>query len=242
MKGKVVLISGSSRGMGAATARLAHAQGDTVVVHGRSETPQLVELAKELAAPYVVCDVSDQVKVKKAVETIVEEYGRINTLINCAGWVKSTPFLELTDQDWLDDFQINLLGTAHFCQAAIPHMGHGSSIVNVSSIRGIANLARGGALPYSVSKAGVISLTIGLAKELGPKIRVNCVAPGPTETDMAKTWSVEMRESYKTQSLVDKIAQPDDIAKVILFLASDQAGIMTGQVLTADGGYEIYGK
>lgn len=242
MKNKAVLITGSSRGMGAATARLAHTQGAKVVLHGKTETKELVALAKELDTMYITCDVSDKAAVDTEVAKVVTEFGHIDSLVNCAGWVKSTPFLELTDKDWLDDFSINLLGTAHFCQAVIPHMEQGGTIVNVSSIRGLINLARGGALPYCVSKAGVTSLTVGLAKEFGPKIRVNCVAPGPTETEMAKTWSPEMREKYETETLVGRVALPDDIANVILFLASEQSGIMTGQILQADGGYGLYGK
>jgi 3-oxoacyl-[acyl-carrier protein] reductase len=242
MKDKVVIITGSSRGMGAATAKLIQEQGGKVVLHGKSETAGLMELAKKLKAAYITCDITDKAEVMKSVETVLQKFGRIDSLINCAGAVKSKDFLELEDQDWYDDFNVNLLGTAHFCQAVIPHMKQGSTIVNVSSIRGLIKLSRGGALPYCVSKAGVTSLTVGLAKEFGPKIRVNCVAPGPTETEMAKGWSAEMREKYKTESLVGRIANPEDIAKVIVFFASEQSGIVTGQILSADGGYELYGK
>jgi 3-oxoacyl-[acyl-carrier protein] reductase len=242
MKDKVVIITGSSRGMGAATARLVNAQGGKVVLHGRTETSELIKIAKELDAFYIICDVADKQAVTESVEKVVQKFGRIDSLINCAGAVKSKEFLELEDKDWYDDFNVNMLGTVHFCQAVIPRMEQGSTIVNISSIRGLTNLARGGIMPYSVSKAGVISLTVGLAKEFGPKIRVNCVAPGPTETEMAKTWAPEMRQKYKTESLVGRIATPEDIAKTVLFFASDQSGIVTGQIFTADGGYGLYGK
>lgn len=242
MKDKVILITGSSRGMGAATARIAAERGAKVVLHGRTESPELLSLAKELGAMYVVCDVADKEAIKEAVATVVNEMGKIDSLVTSAGWMTSIPFLELEDEDWLKDFSINMLGTANFCQAVIPHMSDGGSIVTVSSIRGHTNYARPGAMQYCASKAAVMSLTIGLAKEYGPKIRVNCVAPGPTDTEMAKSWSPEMRKKYDVESLLGRIAQPEDIAKVIMFLASDESGIMTGQILAADAGYELYGK
>ncbi len=242
LEGKVVLITGSSRGMGAASARLAASRGAKVVLHGRTESEELIKLSDELGVMSINCDVSDKQAVKHSVDLVIKQYGKIDVLINCAGYVKSKPFLDLEDSDWYADFNINVLGSANFCQLVIPQMNKGGSIVNVSSIRGLSNLARIGAVPYCVSKAGVISLTVALAKEYGPTIRVNCVAPGPTETDMAKYWPPEIRKKYETESLLDKIPTPEEMAKIILFLASDESGIMTGQVLTADTGYTIYGK
>ncbi|MFN8016253.1 MAG: SDR family oxidoreductase [Acidimicrobiia bacterium] len=242
MENKVVVISGSSRGIGAAFARLAHSKGAKIVVHGRTQTDELERISKELDAFPIVCDVSDKKQVMSEFSRIIDEFGRIDSLVNCAGTIKSKEFLELEAQDWYDDFNVNFLGVVNFCQAAIPHMSEGSTIVNISSTRGKTNLARAGALPYSVSNAGIASLTIGLAKDLAPKIRVNAIAPGPTETDMAKTWTPERRAQYEKESLIGRVAQPGEMAEIIYFFASDQSAIITGQFFTADGGYEIYGK
>lgn len=242
MNNKVIVITGSSRGIGGATARLAKERGAKVVVHGRTDSEELQRLASELDAFKICCDIADKAAVVREVKRVVEKFDRVDMLVNSAGYVKSKPFLELEDQDFYDDFNVNLLGTVHFCQAVIPHMEAGSSIVNISSIRGIPNLASARTMPYSVSKVGVLSLTIGLAKEYGPAIRVNCVTPGGTETDMAKTWSDELRRKYNEESLLKRVAQPEDVAKTILFLASDEASVITGKILSTDGGYEIYGK
>ena len=242
MQDKVVLITGSSRGIGAATARLAVERGAKVVVHGKTDSPTLQSLASEIGAFKIFCDVADKVAVSQEVSRVVDKFGGIDVLINSAGYAKSKPFLELTDQDFYDHFNVNLLGTVHFCQAVIPYMNKASSIVNISSLRGLTNFASARIMPYSVSKAAILSLSIGLAKEYGPDIRVNCVAPGGVETDIAKGWSNELRTKYKEESLIKRIAKPEDVAKVILFLASDESSLLTGKVFSADGGYEIYGK
>lgn len=241
-KGKTVVVTGSSRGIGAATARLAKKRGAHVVVHGKTDSDELGKIAKELDALKIFCDVADRKAVIDAVEKVVGKYGTIDVLVNSAGMVKSKPFLELDDQDFYDDFNVNLLGTVHFCQAVIPHMSDGSAVVNVSSIRGIHNLSSARAMPYCISKSGVISLSIGLAKQFGPKIRVNCVAPGGTETDIAKHFTPELRKKYTDESMIKRIASPEEVARTILFLASDEASLITGKVISTDGGYEVYGK
>jgi len=239
---KVILITGSSRGMGAAAAEIAASRGATVVLHGKTESDELKSLAKKLKSDYMFCDVSDKPSVEGAIEGLVKKYGQIDAIINSAGIAKSKYFMDLDKEDWYEQFDINLVGTANVCQAAIPYMSEGASIVNISSIRGITNLGNTRNTAYCVSKAGVHSLTVGLAKEFGPKIRVNCIAPGGTLTEMLKNSPAEVQEGYRSNSALKRLAEPEDIAKIMLFLASDESSIMTGQILTADGGYEIYGK
>jgi len=243
LKNKVILITGSSSGIGAATARLAKEYGACVVLHGREDSEQLKKIAKSLNSPYIFCDVVDKNAVSLAVNKIVKKVGRIDALVNSAGIVKPKPFLDLEDKDWLEEFKTNLLGTAHFCQSVIPNMqkqGYGR-IVNVASIRGHAQMASNRGTSYSVSKEAVVNLTSSLAKEYAPKIAVNAISPGFTKTDMAKTWNDIVWNQVRS-SLMGRPAEPEEIAEAILFLASDKASFITGQTILVDGGYSISGK
>ncbi|MBI2463775.1 SDR family oxidoreductase [Candidatus Peregrinibacteria bacterium] len=241
LKNKVIIITGSSRGIGGATARLAKKYGARVIVHDKDENKQLKKCAKALKTSYIFCDVADEIAVKKAVENVMRKEKKIDILVNCAGINSAKSFLETTDQDWLEVFKVNELGTVHFCKAVIPFMqkkGTGR-IVNVASLRGY-DVASGNTA-YSASKAAIINLTASLAKEYAPTIAVNAVAPGFCDTDMSKTWTKAVRKKA-TQSLLGRIAKPDEIAEAILFLASDKAEFITGQTLLVDGGYSIAGK
>jgi NAD(P)-dependent dehydrogenase (short-subunit alcohol dehydrogenase family) len=235
MKDKVVLITGSSRGgMGTAAARIAAAKGARVVLHGRTENQELKDFAKELGCDYVVCDVVDKKAVEAAVAEVIQKEGRVDVLINCAGMAEAAPFLESDDDHWLRVFNVNVLGTVHFIQAVAPHMLKAKSgrIVNVSSIRGMENMSSSRITAYSASKAAVNNLTTALAKEFAPYIAVNAVAPG---------WTEAVHAQVKT-ALLQRAAQPEELAEAIMFLASDEAGFITGQVLVVDGGYGIAGK
>jgi 3-oxoacyl-[acyl-carrier protein] reductase len=238
-KGKVVLITGSSRGIGAAAARLAHARGAQVVVHGRSDSAQLQELAKELDAQAVVFDVADNEAVKKALEPIE----RVDVLINSAGIAGSQDFLKMTDEDVLKIFHTNVLGTIHVCQAVIPKMLEAGSgrIVNVASIRGHASMASVRGVAYPISKASIVNLTASLAKMYAPHIAVNAVSPGMTATDISSTWN-DLVWKQAGEALVGRAGKPEEVAEALLFLASDRASFVTGTKLVVDGGYEVAGK
>ncbi len=241
---KTILITGSARGIGAATARLAHARGANVILHGRTESSQLLDLSKQLDnAPFITCDVADKAAVKKSVLQILEQVGKVDILVNSAGIVNPKPFLESEDEGWLDVFKINLLGTVHFCQALIPQMQKNKfgKIVNIASIRGHTVTASNRGMEYSVTKAAIVSLTSSLAKEFAPEITVNAVSPGFTETDISKSWNDRVWEQAGS-ALLNRTAQPEEIAEAILFLASDAASFITGQTLVVDGGYTIAGK
>jgi 3-oxoacyl-[acyl-carrier protein] reductase len=242
MAGRTVLVTGSSRGIGAATARAIAQRGAKVILHGRSESAGLLAMAKEIDAPWITCDAANRADVLAAVEAVTDEHGPAHGLVNCAGQATPKPFLELTETEFGSDLATNLMGTAWFCQAVLPSMlaaGHGR-IVNVASIRGVAELAGTHNAGYSASKAGVINLTASLAKSFAP-VTVNCVAPGFVETDMATTWPPHVRELAGT-SLVGRAGQPEDIGSVIAFLVSDDAAFVTGQTLLVDGGYAMSGK
>ena len=237
----VLLITGSALGIGAATARLAVQRGFTVVLHGKSESDHLTALAKELGSEYIVCDVANESETKEAIDRVVQKVETIDALVNCAGVTNSKPFAELTDEDWLDAFKVNVLGTVHVCKAVLPYMviAKKGRVVNISSIRGYGITS--GRAAYSAAKASIINLTATLAKEYAPDILVNAVAPGFTETDMSKTWSEKVWAQVKT-SLLGRIGQPTEIAEAILFLAGPQNTFITGQTLLVDGGYSISGK
>lgn len=243
-KDKVVLITGSARGIGAATARLAHSRGAIVILHGRTDSEPLNKLSKELeGAPTIACDVSDKEAVEQGIKAVLKKVGKIDVLVNSAGMVHPQPFLESDDENWLNVFKINVLGTVHFCQAVIPQMQKHEygRIVNIASIRGHAVTASNRGMEYSATKAAIVSLTSSLAKEFAPHITVNAVSPGFVQTDISKTWNDRVWEQAGT-ALLDRTAEPSEIAEAILFLASDAASFVTGQTLIVDGGYTISGK
>lgn len=241
LKNKIILITGSSRGIGEATARLAKQYGATVVLHGRSESDQLKQLSTELESPYYTCDVTNKSDVGNLVNEVVKQFERVDVLVSCAGITNRAKFLETSDELWLDLFKVNILGTTHFCEAVIPFMLKAGSgrIVNIASIRAYGITA--GRPAYSVTKAGIMNLTATLAKEFAPHIAVNAVSPGFTETDMSKTWDEDVWKQVNS-ALLGRVAQPKEIAEAILYLASDKASFITGQTLLVDGGYSISGK
>ncbi len=243
LKDKIVLVTGSSRGIGAETARLAVQHGARVIIHGKTDSADLNKIEKGLGAMKIICDVGQKQEVKKQIKRVVEIFGRIDGLVNSAGIVKPKPFLETEDEDWLEEYRVNVLGTIHFCQAVLPYMRQQKSgrIVNISSIRGIPSLATARGISYSTSKAAIVSLTASLAKEFAPDIAVNAVAPGFTETGMTNTWNDAVWKQAKS-SLLGRPAIPGEIAEALLFLLSDRASFITGQTILVDGGYSMSGK
>lgn len=242
LKDKNILITGSSSGIGAATARLAKDYGANVIVHGRTDSPELEAIAKELNAEKIICDVADQNAVQSEINRVLEKVKRIDILVNSAGIAPAQNFLESTDEMWLNVFKVNVLGTTHFCQAVIPQMQKNKygRIVNIASIRGFTGTA--GSSVYSASKAAIVNITATMAKQFAPDIAINAVAPGFTNTPMSKTWTDDVIMKQAKSSLVGRVAQPEEIAEVILFLSSDKASFITGQTILVDGGYSISGK
>ncbi len=236
LKGKKILITGSSRGIGAATASLAKYYGAEVILHGKTESDELIKLAKEIDSLYIFCEVSDE----EAVARELSKIGPIDVLINNAGINPSKTFMELTSKDWKQIFDVNLGGIINFSKAILPRMiekKHGK-IINLSSFKGYNYVS--GKPAYASSKAAVMRLTSSMAEEFAAyNIKINAVAPGFTETEMTASTT-----SPKIQSQIDKIplkrmAKPEEIAEMILFLASDKANYITGQTFCVDGGLSI---
>lgn len=241
LQDKLVLITGSSRGIGAATAKLAHKYGARVIIHGKSETEELRMMANNLNGQYFNCDVSDQEETSAKLFEILASCGTPDILINCVGILGHR--LSFAKNDWATTFATNLFGIVQICQQVSTHILEATrtgSIVNVVSTRGIAHMANYYRMDYSASKAALISATMALAKGLAPQIRVNALSPGYTRTEMAKNWQPQAWKQIKTIPL-QRPAEPEEIAEAILFLASDKASYITGQHICADGGQTIIG-
>lgn len=239
LKDKIILITGSSSGIGAATARLAKEYGATPILHGKTESEALKSLAKELGCEYIFCDVAD----KEAVLKAVAKFKKIDALINCAGIALDESFLETDDEVWLQHFKVNVLGIVHFCQAVIPLMQKNKygRIVNIASVRGHIDTASAARTGYSATKGAVLALTSSLAKEFAPDILVNAVSPGFALTPISKVWTEKAWVQAK-QNLLGRPAQPEEIGEVLLFLASEKNSHIIGQTIIVDGGYSISGK
>ena len=231
-----ILITGSSRGIGAAIARLAKKKGYDVLLHGKTISPSLVSIAEEINSKYIIFDVSNENEVINALSDI----DCIDVLINSAGINISKSFEDLSNKDWKDIYDINVFGLANVTKHVIPIM-KGSEfvgkIINIASVKGLYSSV--GRVAYASSKAAVINLTTGLAKELAPKILVNAIAPGFTSTDMTEnTWSDRI-EKQVDSILLKRMANPKEIAEVVMFLASYKSEYITGQTINVDGGYSI---
>jgi len=231
-----MLVTGSSRGIGASIARLAKQVGYSVILHGRRESDQLIAISRELGSDYVCFNVSSESEIKKALDSIT----RIDVLVNSAGINISKPFEDLTISDWHEIYNINVVGLSQVIKHALPIIKRNESIsriVNIASIKGTYSAV--GRVAYASSKSAVINLTTGLAKELAPNVLVNCVSPGFTTTEMTDaTWSQRIKKQVSS-ILLERMAAPQEIAEVVLFLSSERCTYITGQNINVDGGFGI---
>lgn len=241
-----VLITGASRGIGAATARRFAQGGWQVSIHYHRSLPQAQALAEELTrmgsrAVLVQGDVSDPEQARQLVEQAQQALGPLDAVVCNAGIALPIQLLtDTTDLQWRQVMGTDLDGVFHVLRSAIPGMvsRKAGSIVTVSSMWGVT----GGSCeaPYSAAKAGVVGLTRALAKELGPShIRVNCVAPGAIETEMTAFLTQEDREALAEETPLGRMGTAEEVADAIYFLAGEQARFITGQVLCVDGGMVI---
>ena len=240
MEQKVVLITGGSRGIGAATARRFAAGGCKVGINYRRSQAQAEALAAEIGGWAVQADVADPVQVGRMVDNVLDKFCQLDILICNAGIAQQKLFGDLTDDDWRRMFAVNVDGVFHAVRAALPHFIHRKAgrIVTVSSMWG-----QGGGsceVAYSAAKAAVIGLTRALAKELGPSgITVNCVSPGVISTEMNAHLDQEALAALAEETPLGAIGTPEDVAEAIWYLSSDAARFVTGQVLAPNGGLVI---
>ena len=233
---KKALVTGSSRGIGAATARALAADGWRVTINYLNSRDKAEALAAELGTEAIRCDVADSARVREMFERV----GGVDLLVSNAGIAWSGLLTDMTDAEWERVVSVNLGGAFNCCRAAIPHMVRqkSGSIVIVSSVLGVY----GGSCEtaYSATKAALIGFTKALAKELGPSgIRVNAVAPGAVDTDMLSCFTAEDKARMADGIYLGRLGAPEDIARAVAFLASDSAGYVTGQVLGVDGAMVI---
>lgn len=241
---KVVVITGASRGIGRATAFQFALEGASVVVNYCNAELSADEVVSKISglggkATAIKCDVSEETEVKEMFKKVKGVYGGVDIIINNAGIVYDTPLLDKTVEQWRRTLNVNLIGTFLCSKYGAQEMKErgGGSIVNISSTNGINTLSTEAA-DYDASKAGVISLTKNLAEELAPFIRVNSVAPGWVKTEINKDLPEKTTIEETKRILVNRFAEPEEIAKVIAFLASDDASFITGSILVVDGGYK----
>lgn len=240
-----VLITGASKGIGAATAILFAEKGYNVVINYNSSAESAVLLEKSLnnngfSTLSYAADVSKPNEVNRMVADVIAKFGKIDVLINNAGIAQQKLFTDITDSDWEKMVSVNLTGTFNCCRAVVPHMVNRKSgcIINTSSVWGMTGASC--EVHYSAVKAGIIGLTKALAKELGPSgIRVNCVAPGVIATRMNSGLSVATLEGLADDTPLGRIGSPQEVASTSLFLASRDAEFITGQVLSPNGGFVI---
>jgi len=240
LEGKVALVTGSSSGIGAQTARVLASRGAHVVVNSAMSVDAGRALAAELpGATYVQADIADQEQARMLVQRTVDDHGRLDILVNNAGTTQVIPHPDLeaaTPEVWRRIFDVNVIGTWQVTVAAVPHLrAHGDSVVvNVSSVA--AHTTRGSSIPYAVSKAAVSHMTELLANVLGPDVRVNAVAPGLVDTPWTADWDV-VREFVRATAPLQRSGSPEDVAQVILGLV--EARYVTGAVVLVDGGLHL---
>lgn len=243
LSGKTALVTGASSGIGAATARLLAAEGaDVVVVYGRNRTggeatAEAVRAAGRRAW-LVGMDVASAESVQAAGEEIARAVPGIDAAVLSAGYSVITPIERVSAEEWRRVLDGNLSGAFYSLQMLIPRMRTGSSIVLVASVAGQTGAPHHA--HYAAAKAGVINLAKSAARSLAPRVRVNCIAPGMTLTPMGADTARGLPPDYaQTKLLVGRFAQPEEIARAILFLASPVSGFITGATLDANGGRNL---
>jgi len=243
LNGKVAIITGGGTGIGEATAKLFADEGAQVVITGRRKEV-LESVAKAILASggkvlTVSGSVTDEAHVQSAVDQAVRTFGKVDILVNNAAIGNFGALLhEITDQDWAQVLDTNLTGVFRFTRAVIPHMlGRGGSIINVSSVAGMVGIAKSAA--YSSTKGAMLALTRALAIDYAKeKIRCNCVCPALVDTPMSADAIAdpEMSAMMMAAHPIGRFGTPDDVARMLLYLASDDSSWVTGSIFTIDGG------
>ena len=235
-----ILISGGSRGIGAACVRAFCAAGDAVAFLYRENDEAASAVAMQTGAVAIRADITDRGAVDAALEQVRAALGEVDVLVNCAGIGQIKLFTDLTDGDWHRMIDTHLSGAFYLCRALIPAMirSGGGRIVNVGSMWGKTGASC--EVHYSTAKAGLRGMTMALAKELGPSnITVNCVEPGLIDTEMNAALDEQTRSALCEETPLCRIGTPEDVAAAVAFFASEQASFITGQMLGVDGGYAI---
>ena len=241
LSGQTALVTGASRGIGKAIALALGGAGAKVACIARNEeklreTADAITSAGGTAVVYA-CDVTDSAAVEKVVEAVVEDWGQLDIVVNNAGITRDTLIPRMSDEEWDDVITTNLRSVFLFTRAATQAMMRRRTgrIINISSVSGI--MGNPGQANYSASKAGIIGLTQTVAREIaGRKVTVNAICPGFIATEMTDALGPAIQDEVKKRVPVKRLGEADEIADAVLYLASDSAAYLTGQVLTIDGG------
>ena len=242
LKDRVAIVTGSSRGIGGATAIELAKEGCKVVVNYKT-SKQNAELVHEQIGKdnsiLVQADVTKEEDVKRLVNETMRKYGKIDILVNNAGEILRPGDWKSDVETWKKTIDVNLTSAWLMIREAAPIMkkSRKGSIVNIVSVYGFLGAAP--VLAYTSAKGGLITMTKSFAKELAPEIRVNAVAPSNVKTDMTKGAGEDLIELFHQQTPLKRIAEPEEIAKAVVFLASDDASYITGEVLVVDGGFSL---
>jgi 3-oxoacyl-[acyl-carrier protein] reductase len=238
LSGQVALVTGSTRGIGRSIAGRLHQAGASVAVIGRQETAARSVAAElgERAAGFA-CDVADRTQVEATITAVEQSLGPVSILVNNAGITRDNILLRLSEEDWDAVLDANLKGAFLMTRAVLKGMmkRRAGRIINISSVVGL--MGNKGQANYAASKAGLIGFTKAVAREYASRnVLVNCVAPGYIETEMTAALPPDAQGALLGQISLGRLGQPADVAGAVLFLASDLAGYITGQVLVVDGG------
>lgn len=244
LRGKTAVVTGGSRGIGLAVVRRFLEEGASVALCGsREETARNAVdaiLAETPDAPVMGIwpDVTSEAALEGAFRSVAERFGGLDVVVNNAGISQSTPLDKYTPEEFDAIIDLNVKGVLNGCQAAARVMGEGGSIINTSSM--VSKMGQPSGVGYPMSKFAVNGITVSLARELGPRgIRVNAVAPGVTATDMVAALPEEMIKPIAAAIPLRRVATPEDVANAFVFLASDLAAYVTGEVLAVDGGMTV---
>lgn len=245
LKNKIALITGAGRGIGRAIAIALAKEGAEVVINYNGSEERAKEVKQTIEenggkASIYKCNVSDFATCEAMIKDIVKEYGHLDILVNNAGITKDGLIMKMKEEDFDSVLNVNLKGTFNTIRHSARQMlkQRCGKIINISSVSGI--LGNVGQANYAASKAGVIGLTKTMARELGSRgITVNAIAPGFVDTEMTEVLSEEIRENACKQIILGRFGKPEDIANTAVFLASDKADYITGQVISVDGGMNV---
>ncbi|MDW8021651.1 MAG: SDR family NAD(P)-dependent oxidoreductase [Nitrososphaerota archaeon] len=244
MNGRVAIVTGAAQGIGKEVGlSLARAGADVVIV---DVVDKLFEVVKDIKKHGrntlgIKCDVSNYNDVKNAVDQVIDKFGGVDILVNNAGIYPFRPILEMNEEDWDKVIGVNLKGVFNFTKAVLPKMieQKRGKIINIASIAGAVvgfmNLTH-----YSASKAGIVGFTKSLALEVAKyRINVNAISPGPILTEGTEILGHEMYEQIKMAIPIGRWGKPEDVANLVIFLASDESNFITGQNIVIDGGYTL---
>lgn len=242
MKGRCVVVTGASRGIGRAIALLFAERGADVVANG-TNAAALLALQSEIARGGGRCevcagDIADPETATAIVDAALRAFGRVDALVNNAGVNDRTPTLSLTREQWRRVLDVNLNGTFYMTTAVLPHMARAGRGAIVSVTSTAAKTAKANAaVSYGASKAAVNAMTRHWALEFAPfGIRVNAVCPGPVRTDMTAQWTDDQRETLVRAIPLGRVGEPREVAEVVVFLCGEGAGFITGETINVNGG------